>query len=286
MESSDCQDTKEMLDLYLDNELLIETSHSLLHHLGSCPDCIAESERRLEVRSLLKAMSMLDDDYQRDTEQVLRRRIEAALQKEQRWALTANIRWALLAASLILLIGLAYWRFTSVTKPTISSTINLPTRPAEASVASFDRDAVGNHQACALTYPPSWTYDRQRVVRELTPRFASLIDAVGRNHSSYQLIEGHICSFQTRQYAHLIFRGNGHTVSVFIEQHEPITKPVPPSDEIAQTQYTSYEVASVDTQLHRIYLVSDLTSDENIALAKQLFPGTLGFVQKLEHGAA
>jgi anti-sigma factor RsiW len=286
VESSDCQDTKEMLDLYLDNELLIETSHSLLHHLGSCPDCIAESERRLEVRSLLKAMSMLDDDYQRDTEQVLRRRIEAALQKEQRWALTANIRWALLAASLILLIGLAYWRFTSVTKPTISSTINLPTRPAEASVASFDRDAVGNHQACALTYPPSWTYDRQRVVRELTPRFASLIDAVGRNHSSYQLIEGHICSFQTRQYAHLIFRGNGHTVSVFIEQHEPITKPVPPSDEIAQTQYTSYEVASVDTQLHRIYLVSDLTSDENIALAKQLFPGTLGFVQKLEHGGA
>jgi anti-sigma factor RsiW len=286
VESSDCQDTKEMLDLYLDNELLIETSHSLLHHLGSCPDCIAESERRLEVRSLLKAMSMLDDDYQRDTEQVLRRRIEAALQKEQRWALTANIRWALLAASLILLIGMAYWRFTSVTKPTISSTINLPTRPAEASVASFDRDAVGNHQACALTYPPSWTYDRQRVVRELTPRFASLIDAVGRNHSSYQLIEGHICSFQTRQYAHLIFRGNGHTVSVFIEQHEPITKPVPPSDEIAQTQYTSYEVASVDTQLHRIYLVSDLTSDENVALAKQLFPGTLGFVQKLEHGGA
>jgi anti-sigma factor RsiW len=275
-----------MLDLYLDNELLIETSHSLLHHLGSCPDCIAESERRLEVRSLLKAMSTLDDDYQRDTEHVLRRRIEAALQKEQRWRLTANVRWALLAASLILVIGLAYWRITSVTKPTISSAINIPTSSAETSVASFDRDAVGNHQACALTYPASWTYDRQRIVRELTPRFASLIDAVGRNHSSYQLIEGHICSFQTRQYAHLIFRGNGHTVSVFIEQHEPITKPVHTPDEIAQTQYTSYEVASVDTELHRIYLVSDLTSDENVALAKQLFPGTLGFVQKLEHGGA
>jgi anti-sigma factor RsiW len=275
-----------MLDLYLDNELLIETSHSLLHHLGSCADCIAESERRLEVRNLLKAMSTLDDDYQRDTEHVLRRRIEAALQKEQRWRLTANVRWALLAASLIVLIGLAYWRITSVTTPTISSAINIPTPNADASVASFDRDAVGNHQACALTYPPSWTYDRQRIARELTPRFASLIDAVGRNHSSYELIEGHICSYQTRQYAHLIFRGNGHTVSVFIEQHEPISKPVPPPEEIAQTQYTSYEVASVDTQLHRIYLVSDLTSDENVALAKQLFPGTLGFVQKLEHGAA
>ena len=272
-----------MLDLYLDNELLIETSHSMLHHLGSCPDCIAESERRLEVRNLLKTMSKIDDAYQRDTEYVLRRRIDAALQKEERWRLTANGRWALLAASLIVLIGLAYWRITSVTKPTISSAINIATSSADASIASFDRDAVGNHQACALTYPPSWTYDRQRIVRELTPRFASLIDAVGRNHHSYQLIEGHICSFQTRQYAHLIFRGNGHTVSVFIEQHEPISKPVNPP-EIAQTQYTSYEVASVDTQLHRIYLVSDLTSDENVALAKQLFPGTLGFVQKLEHG--
>jgi anti-sigma factor RsiW len=274
-----------MLDLYLDNELLVETSHSLLHHLGSCPDCMTESERRLEVRGLLKAMSMLDDDYQSDTEQVLRRRIEAALQKEQRWHFTANVRWALLAASLILLIGLAYWRFTSVTKPTRSSAINIPIPSAEASVASFDRDAVGNHQACALTYPPSWTYDKQRIARQLTPRFASLIDAVGPNHSSYKLIEGHICSFQTRQYAHLIFRGNGHTVSVFIEQHEPI-KPVRPPDEIAQTQYTSYEVASVDTQLHRIYLVSDLTSDENVALAKQLLPQTLRFVERMERVGA
>jgi hypothetical protein len=147
----------------------------------------------------------------------------------------------------------------------------------------MDRDAAGNHVACALTYPPDWTYDRQRIVRTLTPRFASLIDSVGRNHSSYELIEGHICSFQQRHYAHLIFRGNGHTVSVFIEEHEPVGKADSSrAAEIGESHYSLYEVASVDTGIHRIYLVSDLPSGENAALAKQLFAGTLTFVQKME----
>src|SRR6185436_9451908 len=111
---------------------------------------------------------------------------------------------------------------------------------------------------------------------------APLIHAVDGNPASYELIEGHVCSYQQREYAHLIFRSHGHTVSVFIEPDDPRGKPKSRPLEIAQTSYSAYQVASVDTGIHRIFVVSDLSSVENRALANQLFPSTLGFIQKLE----
>jgi len=99
------------------------------------------------------------------------------------------------------------------------------------------------------------------------------------------LIEGHNCSYQQRRYVHLIFRGNGHTVSVFIEPEDPGGNPKSSRPrEIDQTSYKAYDVASVDTGIHRIFVVSDLPSGENLSLANQLVPATLRYIQKLELG--
>jgi len=266
---SDCQTIRERLDLYLDNELLVETNQSVLDHISSCPTCAGE-----------------DDECK--GEDFTRRRIQLALERERRTHITASIRWAVLAASLILatVIGLAYWRIGGTSRQMNPSAISTPISQQPPLIAAVDRDAVENHQVCALSYPPGWTFDRQRVARDLTPRFAPLIDAVDRKHASYELVEGHICSYQQRQYAHLIFRGNGHTVSVFIENDAPggkrkSSRPL----EIDQATYETYQVASVDTGLHHIFVVSDLPGVQNRALANQLFPATLGFIQKLELNA-
>jgi anti-sigma factor RsiW len=280
---SDCQSIRELLDPYLDNELLVETNQTVIDHLGFCPDCASESERRIELRRLLRAA--LADDDERDSEDFSRKRIQIALDREGRQRITTKIRWAVLAASLIvtLALGLAYWRVRSTSKPTNSYAVSTPTSQPPVVIAAVDRDAIENHQVCALSYPSNWTFDPQRVARDLTPRFAPLVNAVGRNHASYELIEGHVCSYQQRQYAHLIFRGKGHTVSVFIERDDPAANPKssrPP--EIDQASYEAYQVASVDTGNHRIFVVSDLPRAENLYLANQLFPSTLGFIRKLE----
>ena len=285
MAESECQDMREMLDLYFDNELLIETNRSVLDHLGFCRDCAAESERRIELRRLLKEALTLEDDEERESENLSRRRVQIALDRERCPRISARIRWAALAASLILVsaLGLAYWRIGNISKQANSPEVNTASSRPSVLIAAVDRDAVENHKVCALSYPRDWTFDKQRVTRELTPRFAPLIQAINGKPASYELIEGHICSYQQRKYAHLIFRGQGNTVSVFIEQDDPrgdakSTRSV----EIAHTSYTAYQVASVDTGIHRIFLVSDLPSVENLALANQVFPLTLGFIQKLE----
>ena len=287
MGESDCQDIRELLDPYLDNELLVETSQSVLDHLSLCPDCAAESERRIELRRLFKTALTLEADNDCDRENISRRRIKTALEEERRPRRTAKILWAALAASLILTLGLTYWRVSNTSKP-VTPAINMPSSMPASSpqvlIAAMDRDAVENHQICALSYPPDWTFDRQRVARGLTPSFAPLVDAIGLNHAAYKLIEGHICTYQQKRYAHLIFRGNGHTVSVFIEPDDTSGKPKPSRPrEIDQASFTAYQVASVDTGRHRISVVSDLPNSENLALAQQILPQTISFIRKMEN---
>jgi len=274
-----------MLDLYLDNELLVETNQSVLNHLGFCRDCAAESERRIESRRLLKEALTFEDDGERESENLSRRRVQMALDRERGLRISARIRWAAIAASLILALalGLSYWLIRNVSKEANSPEVKTPSSPPSVLIAAVDRDAVENHKVCALSYPRDWTFDQQRVKRELTPRFAPLIQATGGKPASYELIEGHICSYQQRKYAHLIFRSHGRTVSVLIEQDDPRGNPKSARPiEIAQTSYAAYQVASVDTGIHRISLVSDLPSDENLALADRVFPLTLSFIRKLE----
>ena len=274
-----------MLDPYLDNELLVETSRAVLDHLSFCSDCAAESERRIELGRLVKGALKPEEDDELESENLSRKRIQRALDRERQPRKRTTVRWLALAAGLIVVLGLVYWRMGSMSLPGDSAAVNTPTSQS-AVIADMDRDAVENHQACALSYPPTWAFDLQRVKRGLTPRFAPLIEATNKP-GTYDLIEGHICRYQQRQYAHLIFRGNGHTVSVFIERDEPGADPERSRpQEIDQASYKAYQVASVDTGLHRIFVVSDLPTDENLALANQLFPSTLGFVKELEIGAS
>jgi anti-sigma factor RsiW len=282
---SDCQSIQELLDPYLDNELLVETNQTVVDHLAFCRNCALESERRIELRRLLQAA--LADDDERDSEDFNRKRIQIALDRERSPRITAKIRWAVLAASLILTLalGATYWRIRSTSKPANSYPVSTPTSQPPVLIAAVDRDAVENHQVCALSYPSNWTFDSQRVARDLTPRFAPLVKAIGRNHAAYELIEGHVCAYQQKYYAHLIFRGNDHTVSVFIDRDDTATNPKPSyPDEIDQATYKAYQVARVDTEHHHIFVVSDLPSVENLALANQLVPATLSFVHKLELG--
>ena len=288
MDNSDCQDIREKLNLYLDNELLVETNQSVLDHLGFCQDCAAELENQIALRRLLQAALNISDDDERDSDTSSRKRIQIALARERGREKTAKLWWRALAASVVLalILGLFYWRSGKTSMPANASAITNSTPTSPVLIADVNRDAAENHQVCALSYPPTWTFDPQRVARDLTPRFAPLIDAIGRHHSSYKLIEGHICSYQHKEYAHLIFRGDGHTISVFIVNDNPGSQPKSSRPlEIDQAGYKAYQVASIDTGMHRIFVVSDLSSAQNLAIANQLVPATLGFVHKLELSA-
>src|SRR5689334_16445302 len=49
-----CSEVRELLESHLGQELMVETTHELIRHLDSCPDCLAELEARPQLRAALR----------------------------------------------------------------------------------------------------------------------------------------------------------------------------------------------------------------------------------------
>jgi anti-sigma factor RsiW len=260
----DCQEVRELMDSYLSEELSVETNHHVLRHLGMCQACSSELQRRQRLRSLL-AESL---DHPQDVD-AARQRVVLAVQREQRsWSRAA--RWLGAAAVLFAAIGIAVW----------------VSRPVD--VAAYD-DSAGDHVACALAYPEGVTYDAARAARNLAPPFEQIADAIGLTHGGYQVIDAHMCPFKGRNYAHVVIRGRGQTLSIFAERALRGSLPSTSSTtalggdvlDVHSTARIGYQIAAVATPEHQVFLVSDKQTDPP-EIGAAILLSTVRFVRGLE----
>src|SRR4051812_6249603 len=103
-----CQEVRELADAFIGEELLVETSHAIVRHLDTCPQCGAEIESRRTLRRQLRRAVLASaelaprDGWQEAMEARLRqtgapparRRVPAAA-------------WLALAATLLIAVGSA-----------------------------------------------------------------------------------------------------------------------------------------------------------------------------------
>jgi hypothetical protein len=260
----DCQNVRELMDSYLSEELSVETNHHVLRHLGACPSCASELTRRQRVRSLLLQSLAVPLDIDRT-----RRRIVAAVHREQgSWRRRAT--WLAAAATLVAAIGAALWIG----------------RPVDA--AAYD-DSAGDHAACALTYPEGTTYDPARAARNLAPPFERIAEAIGLSHGEYHVIDAHMCPYNGRNYAHVVLRGQGQTLSIFME---PAVRGSLPSTssrrsvgrgmwEVHSATRKGYQVDAVATPRHQVFLVSSHQTDPP-EIGSAILESAVRFVRELE----
>ena len=115
-----------------------------------------------------------------------------------RWGSVA--RYGSIAAALVLIVGAAFWF----------------SRPVDA--AAFD-DSVDDHIACALTIRRRRHYDATRCradARAEVPADRQCRRRISR--ADYELVDAHMCPYQGRNYAHLVYRGRRHVLSVFAKR--------------------------------------------------------------------
>lgn len=260
----DCQDARELMDSYLSEELAVETNHRLLRHLGTCQACASELTRRQRMRTLL-AQSL---DFPPDADGA-RQRILNAVEREQRsWARAAS--WLGAAAALFAAIGVALW----------------VSRPVDA--AAYD-DSAGDHVSCALSYPEEWTYDPARAAHSLAPPFERIADAIGLSHGAYHVIDAHMCPYKGRNYAHVVIRGQGQTVSIFAEPALrgglPSTSSPAAVDgemlDIHSTTAMGYRISAVATREHQVFLVTEQQTDPP-EIGSSILRSAVRFVRALE----
>jgi anti-sigma factor RsiW len=261
----ECHHIRDVLDSYLSGELLIETNHLVLHHLETCSSCRTEAARRQRTRALL-AQSL---DAPADVEP-LRRRITDALDRQQRRGSRAARYWAtaaVVAAGLVM----SFWF----------------SRRVDAAAYS---DSVTEHVQCGLTVPASATYNPRRIAARLQPPFTPMAEAVVRTSGKYELVDAHTCPLNGRQYAHLVYRGDGHVLSVFAEPALRGVLPAAPSRTLLEGTsidvYASlldgYRVTATSTHDHHIFVITDDADTSATGVPADLLKSAVAFVRKLE----
>jgi anti-sigma factor RsiW len=250
--NGDCRQVRELMDSYISGELTVESNHDVLRHVERCEACRSELERRERMGALLVESFGAAPDAA-----VLASRISQALDREQhRWGRVA--RYGSIAAALILIVAAGAWF----------------SRPVDA--AAFD-DSVDDHIACAMTYPPFVTYDAGRAARALEPAYLPIVDAVAHQAGDYQLIDAHMCPYQGRNYAHLVYRGGGHMLSVFTESAMRGRLPLR-----HETPRKGFVTAGASTNGHQVFVVSDRAAHPPAAVVNELLASALAFAKTLE----
>ena len=261
-----CQQVRELMDSYLSEELSVETNHGFLSHLAECRDCAAELKRRQRLRALLReTLDLPVNDANADR---VRMRITHAVDGERRsWQRVARL--GAVAATLVAAVAVWYWAGRGVD-------------------AAAYNDSAEDHVACALSYPANTVYDADRAAHNLAPPFEHIVDAVGRSHGVYQVIDAHMCPYNGRNYAHLVIRGDGQTLSLFAERAErgalPDTpKTVLPGDalDVHATMRLGYRIAAVATRDHRLFLVSERPTVP-ADLSQDILRSAVRFIRGLE----
>jgi hypothetical protein len=248
----DCRQVRELMDSYISSELTVESNHAVLRHIERCDACRSELARRERLRALLVESFGAAPDTT-----AIGARITEALDREQhRWG--RLMRYGSIAAALVLIAGAGAWF----------------SRPVDA--AAFD-DSVDDHIICALSYPPEATYDANRAWGSLEPAYQPIVNAVAHQSGEYELIDAHMCPYQGRNYAHLVYRdAGGRKLSVFAESATRGRLPL-----THESPRKGFVTTGSSAAGHQVFVVSDGGVSPPPSVVNELMRSTIAFVKAL-----
>jgi anti-sigma factor RsiW len=265
-----CRDFRELADSYLSDELLVETNHDVIRHLEACPECRRELAARRELRSKLRAGFENAPDLQMSEEFAgrLKSQLRATAFSPARFSTTQSIA---IAASLLIVAALGF--------------IVVQTRWRQQAAAGLFASAVGDHRDCALNH----RLDEKPIALEEAGRkydrvYINLVSAVmseGQLPTGVELVEAHSCVFKGRRFGHVILKYRGQIVSVLVTDKDH-NGPTGLKEATAEAQLEGFKLAHFETTRHAVYVVSDLTDAENLAIAQTIGPAVSRHIMAAE----
>ena len=285
-EKAYCARIRAYLDSYLNNELLVETTHEVLKHLESCKECAAELQARERVKGLLQKAFRQDEapDYLSDR---IRREIRKPAPDSRRW-------WMLAAAAAMALFigvwGVIQWHSApdSARQETGSE---LALTESEENLQIL-RVGLGDHVHCALD-KGLWRerFSSDKMAERLGPEYADIVSLVKeRVPGDYELAVGHRCRFKGRKFVHLILNKQETVISLVITQKDgesfsqsDLAAVVEASGTpLRHARLENMEVTGFETRDHLAFVVSNLNKEENLNIASGLAPSVRDFLARLE----
>lgn len=274
-----CQQIRDVLDSFLSDELLVDTNHVVLRHLRLCSSCVGELERRAKLRQALSQALTMDIP----TEELERRIMSHILSRRPWWSRLHDRRlWIGVAA---LLVVWALWpRGRQSTAPPLSEVTAV-----QVDATAF-LDTVINHRECALPFPAGTTMDPSRARSRLDPPYEGLLTTIDSVQDEYELVDAHLCQYQSRTFGHVVLETKGRRLSLLVTPRTrgglPISTtaqtPVESDFTLHEVQALGFEAAALEHDRFFVFVVSDLSREENTRWAEALAPAAVRVLQAVE----
>ncbi len=281
-----CRDFKDIADSYLSNELLVETNHEVLQHLETCAKCRGELAGRRELRERLRdavknaPQSHMNPGFAARVKSDLR---EQAFGKPRVWGFHLS-KAAFAGIASVLLIAVVMAIMITRRNPPVTADIERPA-PASNNIvqenlwyerASFipvKEDAVGDHKHCALSHDLS---DKPISLKEADKRFGQSADGLDSAvfnplreafGDDAKFVTAHFCLFNGRRFSHVVVEYKKKVVSILLTPRdgEDINAGL---DAVSCKASGDLRVACFESGKYSVFVVSDLSEDENLLVAK------------------
>ncbi len=255
-----CRDVREIADSFLCEELLTETNHEILRHLETCPACRTEIDARRRLRGALRDAFHRAPELQPSAafRERMRDQLHAAARQRPRpWSF--SYRWLALAAGIVLAVSAAIVVMQRSVTPT----------------EALARDAVGDHQNCALNYrlvkrPVPLEQAAQQFDSAYRVLLSAPADDIATPDGVARVTERHSCAYGGRRFGHIIMKYRGRVVSLLLTANDGGTAnsgqdAIP---HLVGRPMNGLSVVSVNGTHHAILLVSDLQAADLSQLSR------------------
>jgi anti-sigma factor (TIGR02949 family) len=289
-----CEKIRRYFDSYLDNELLVETNHEVLRHLSVCPDCT----KVLDARARLKRTVKRAVD-QETAPAALLESIQNRIRGRRSFFDFDYRRWAVAAAALVILAAgsMVAVRTGHIFAPVITAGED-SFQLISAEAQELMRVGLADHVHCALVlgkWKELLSFDHMREATDrsaLGPEFIGLVPMVQQKLGpNFQMIQGHRCVTNHREYVHLILTGNnGAILSLVITEkngeafnHADIAATMQASGvPLYRANEGQLEIAGFETNRYLVYVVSNLDRGGNLKVASSLALPVYEYLHRLE----
>lgn len=171
--------------------------------------------------------------------------------------------------------------------------------------ASFElsASAAGDHRDCAIKFRlAERPIDLEEAGREYDQAFTDLARVVKTRgadlRGQFEFIEAHSCVFKGQRFAHVVLKHRGHIVSFLVAEREQGVEAAKyagqqdaaPTDDagrqvIACSHSEGFQVSCFETARHVVFVVSDLSETENLAVARAFAPSVQEHITRAENAA-
>lgn len=157
--------------------------------------------------------------------------------------------------------------------------------------------AAGDHRDCAIKFNLAEDpIDLEEAGRKFDPAFINLTNVVKtRSEDStgqFEFIESHSCVFRGQRFAHVVLKYQGRAVSLLVaeaEQNRTTAQAATPDNTRRQANACSrsgqYQISCFETPRHAVFVVSDLSEAENLAVAHAFAPSIQEHIARSENAA-